>query len=252
MSSIATTPSNRPLVIRSAVAYKIQYTDYLRPLRSDFFYSCAYCGIAESEATALRFTIDHYEPVSARPDLINVYANLMYCCEACNSRKGDRTPSESARNAGKRFFKVDVDVFADHFTYDNLRIKERTPTGWYTIQALELNRPELRRLRELRARLSACHEYVSGGLIALQSFPLDQLPSTIRTKVLEAINHISAMGDEIESDIDRVLKEAARSLLDTGDPTPADKAENEARLDALRKTEAMHPGVWRGRHVKRR
>ena len=56
---------------------------------------------------AIRFTIDHYEPRSARPELENDYNNLMYCCDTCNSLKGDRCPPQSARHDGFRFYRPD-------------------------------------------------------------------------------------------------------------------------------------------------
>jgi hypothetical protein len=53
-------------------------TVILKPgFRNDFFYSCAYCTMSEAEAQATRFTVDHYEPKNAQPDLINAYDNLM-------------------------------------------------------------------------------------------------------------------------------------------------------------------------------
>lgn len=59
------------LVVRSAVPVGRPYNEYKRYLRRDFFYSCAYCTIAETEAQAIRFTIDHYEPRNAQPQLEN-------------------------------------------------------------------------------------------------------------------------------------------------------------------------------------
>src|SRR4051794_36398673 len=103
------------LIVRSQQPQLENYQDYRPALRQDFFHSCAYCTMTEAEAQAVRFTIDHYEPQKARPDLVNVYANLMYACDECNSRKGDRCPPESARKDGYRFFCADLDEFLDHF-----------------------------------------------------------------------------------------------------------------------------------------
>ena len=103
------------LVTRSSVPDALPYNDYKPYLKIDFLYSCAYCTIAESEATTIRFTIDHYEPRRARPDLENRYDNLMYCCDTCNIYKNDITPPANARAAGVRYFRPDTDHRSDHF-----------------------------------------------------------------------------------------------------------------------------------------
>jgi 5-methylcytosine-specific restriction endonuclease McrA len=72
--------------------------------------------MSESEAMAIRFTIDHYEPQKARPDLVDDYTNLMYACDECNLRKGDRYPPPAARATGMRFFRPDEDVHSDQFS----------------------------------------------------------------------------------------------------------------------------------------
>ncbi len=102
------------LVVRSTVPVRKNYSDYREFLRYDFFFSCAYCTIAESEAQAIRMTIDHYEPRNARPDLENTYDNLMYACDECNKRKGDRSPPPDARANGFRFMRSDQDFRDEH------------------------------------------------------------------------------------------------------------------------------------------
>jgi len=55
-------------------------------VRERFGFRCGYCGVHESQEGA-ELTIDHYQPRSRggtdEPD------NLVYCCHACNSHKGD-------------------------------------------------------------------------------------------------------------------------------------------------------------------
>ena len=127
-----------PLVIRTAVPDGLPYNDYRHYLRRDFLYSCAYCTIAESEASAIKFTIDHYEPKNARADLINTYSNLMYACNSCNLYKGDRVPSDTARAAGIRYFRPDTDRRSEHFNLNGLRIDGQTEIGNFTVLAVYL------------------------------------------------------------------------------------------------------------------
>lgn len=240
------------LVVRSSVEPKKDYTEYKPYLRRDFLFSCAYCSMSESEATARRFTIDHYEPVSARPDLETDYLNLMYVCDSCNSLKGDRTPPPAARQAGIAFFRPDEHAFADHFERDNCRLKEKSGVGNFTIEALDLNRDALQRLRDIRLRISECDEFVAAGVRALRAFPIDQLPPKIRTRALETINRFAEMEANIVDDLDALLKNYAISPLDPDEPDAAEGQRNSERLANLRKTEALFPGVWRGRRLKRR
>src|SRR5687767_10620000 len=86
------------------------YTDYARYrplLRGDFRHRCAYCLTHEfyvgGEAGC---EIDHHRPQkgpSARPDLVNVYENLFWCCRECNQNKGDVWPSAQEQAQDQRF-----------------------------------------------------------------------------------------------------------------------------------------------------
>jgi 5-methylcytosine-specific restriction endonuclease McrA len=105
------------LVTRTTVPPAKHYSEYKEVLRQDFFHSCAYCTMAESEAQGIRFTIDHYEPQKARPELINYYDNLMYACEECNLRKGDRyprrMPGQTAIGSSDRTKIIEEYIFAN-------------------------------------------------------------------------------------------------------------------------------------------
>jgi len=143
--------------------------------------------MSEAEGMAIRFTIDHYEPKNLRPDLINVYANLMYACDECNLRKGDRAPPEEARANGFRFFRPDHDVHCDHFGMKGVLLEPRSNTGHYSIEAIDLNRASLRKLRQIRDRLTACDQLVAAGVLGLRRLPIDQLPKHVKGTAAAAI-----------------------------------------------------------------
>ncbi len=231
------------LVVRSDVEPGRRYGDYRQSLRKDFFFSCAYCTMSEAEASAIRFTIDHYEPKSARPDLEHDYQNLMYACDTCNMNKGARVVPATAKTDGIRFFRPDVDRYVDHFTRSGLRISALSKLADFTIDALELNRLGLRRLREIRSRLAHCEEMVLAGIRALTRFRVDQLPPEIRKSAIDAIKQIDGTQLAIAAAINDVLRDHARSpLLDNDD----DPAEKRARLKRLKGTEALYPDtLWR-------
>lgn len=231
------------LVVRSAVPTNLDYTEYKAFLRRDFWHSCAYCTLSEAEAQAVRFTIDHYEPKEARRDLINAYDNLMYACDVCNGRKGDRCPPVSAREDGHRFFRPDQDLRSEHFERNEIWLKKKSNVGHYTIEALDLNRAALRRVRELRARLSECDQYIIEGITALRSFPLDTLPMEIRTKALNKIKDAMNVAQDLGEAIDSVLRDFAKSPL--VDPDGDSEQRAKERSKQLQELEALYPGSWR-------
>src|SRR5262245_56145346 len=70
------------------------YADYesYRPwLRDEFAFRCVFCLTRESwGAFFSQFAIDHFVPVSTKPDSSAEYANLLYACVTCNGVKGSR------------------------------------------------------------------------------------------------------------------------------------------------------------------
>ncbi len=237
------------LVIRSGVPAGLPYPEYKAYLRYDFFYACAYCTMTEAEAQAIRFTIDHYEPRKARPDLEDDYTNLMYACDECNLRKGDRTPPPAARADGFRFFRPDQDRYHENFKNRGVRLEAKTNTGHFSIEAIDLNRLSLRRLRDLRNRLTACDRYVAEGVAALRRFHIDQLPPHFKAKAARNIRKAAEVGEELATKIDDILRQFASSPLVGPDPeAPAAAAERAARL---KKMERLYPGAWRAPRKER-
>jgi HNH endonuclease len=245
MTSPTKTEDRSQLIVRSDVPLGLSYTEYKQELRYDFFYSCAYCTMCETEATGIRFTIDHYEPQSARPDLRNFYSNLMYACDECNIRKGDRIPSQSARQSHFRFFRPDNDHFEDHFELKGLRISSKSEIGYFTIEALDLNRQGLRRIREIRDRLTASSELVAGGIRGLRTFHIDRLPPAVRGDVLRTIGRATGLQDQLDAEVDALLRKYAQApILDPDQDAPERAKERARRLAELR---VLYPGIWRGR-----
>lgn len=252
---VAERMSDKPLVKRSSVPAGLKYTEYRKYLQYDFFYSCAYCTIMESEATAIRLTIDHYEPKEKRKDLENDYSNLMYACEECNRWKGTLCPPQEARDKGFRVFRPDTDLRDEHFEEKGIRVEARTPIGKYTIDAVALNRVTLRNLRKLRERLWSAAEAISDGAKEIAAFPFDQLPRHYRPLVPHLIREVAKKRKEIESDFEAMLREFARNpLTDAVPPGPEpepSQQERQERMRRLREMEGMSPDTWRGRAHKR-
>ncbi|MGC1407941.1 MAG: HNH endonuclease signature motif containing protein [Acetobacteraceae bacterium] len=233
------------LVARSVVDVGMRYPEYRQHLRHDFFFSCAYCTMAEAEAQGIRMTIDHYEPRSARRDLENDYANLMYACDQCNMLKGDRCPTPQARENGHRFFRPDQDVRRQHFAQSGIRLNSKTNVADFSIEAMDLNRHSLLRLRQIRNRVAGSVQEAAEGIMALRRLPIDRLPLEIKGKVVTTLQHAISAERTIAETIDSVLRERARSPLI--DPDPEAEAHTRERIGRLEQMEALHPGAWRQR-----
>ena len=177
--------------------------------------------MTEAEAQAIRFVIDHYEPRKARPDLVHEYANLMYSCDECNVRKGDRCPPPEARANDYRFFRPDQDVYQEHFQINGIRIKPKSNVGNYSIEALDLNRLVLRRLRGIRERLTKCDDLVAQGVLGLRKFHIDRLPPRVKGSAVRAINQAGSVAGQMADDIDSLLRKHARSELIDLEPESA-------------------------------
>jgi hypothetical protein len=201
--------------------------------------------MSEAEAQAIRFTVDHYEPRNARPDLQHQYENLMYSCDECNLRKGDRCPPLQARADGYRFFRPDQDLYQEHFEKNGLRVNAKSNTGSYSVDALDLNRYSLRRLREIRERLLECDRLVIEGVLGLRNFRIDQLPPNVKGVALRAINRASAAADQIANNVDSLLREYARSPLIDAETHQGPEAHAEQRAARLKQLQVLYPETWR-------
>ena len=237
----------QPLVVRTASVPTVEdYHEYRELLRFDFLHSCAYCTMSESEAAAIRFTIDHYEPRSARPDLETVYTNLFWACDECNRRKGDITPPARARAAGFRGFRIDEDLAADHFELIGLLLRRSSNVGQFTIDAADLNRKSLMRLRDIRRRLVECDQFVSEGIHILKRSQIDRLPQEEKGQVFATIMRAARVAEKLADDIDELLRKAAKSDLIDPDPESAERAAD--RRERMKKLHGLFEGNWRGRN----
>ncbi|MET4199078.1 hypothetical protein ABIA95_003078 [Bradyrhizobium sp. LA8.1] len=231
---------DRRVVSRSSVEPGKPYTEYRQSLRRDFFYSCAYCTMTEFEAQAIRMTIDHYEPKSVRSDLANDYSNLMYACDICNERKGNRSPPPEARAEGFRFFRADAEPRQDHFeTEPDNQLKGKTSVGDFTTKMLDLNRENLLGLRAVRRRMAECMPLIAEGVLALRAFPIDHLPPWVRVRALKTIESMTDAAASMQEQVDDVLLSFAKSEMIDPDETSDDR--RTAREVYVKGLEALFP-----------
>lgn len=106
---------------------------------------CEYCQLSNAGQEAT-FHIDHVVPrIASGPTTIE---NLALACVSCSLRKGARQTAMDPRSGQiLPLFNPRTQRWSDHFRWDDLRIKARTPIGRVTIQALALNRPQILGIR---------------------------------------------------------------------------------------------------------
>jgi hypothetical protein len=64
------------------------HESYRSWVRDEFAFRCVFCLRREVMGQECgEFAIDHFLPVSYRPDLVTEYPNLLYVCTRCNLRK---------------------------------------------------------------------------------------------------------------------------------------------------------------------
>lgn len=142
-------------------------------LRDEFTFRCVYCLEREVWArTVGKFAIDHFLPVSIRPDLELEYSNLLYSCTACNSLKGDRIVPDPTAHLLAATVTVDDDGVIRGTTRESRRI----------ISRLQLDGPEATEFRKRLLAILRLAEAHDPDLFArLMGFP-DDLPDLTKLK----------------------------------------------------------------------
>jgi hypothetical protein len=103
-------------------------------------YCCGYCGVSEN-SVGNELDIDHYQPIKSggTDDL----SNLIYVCPGCNRFKADYWPQEDDPDSFNLLHPHADDLSAHISLATNGRLVGITPRGWFHIQWLHLNRPQL-------------------------------------------------------------------------------------------------------------
>ncbi len=110
---------------------------------------CEYCRSQEIFSPD-RFQIDHIQPQAKGGS--DEATNLAWACGGCNNAKADATLGDDPETGSMvELFHPRRNTWSEHFRWsaDVLAIEGLTPAGRATIQKLELNRPNLIRLREV-------------------------------------------------------------------------------------------------------
>ena len=107
---------------------------------------CGYCGVCEHNVGGM-LEIDHFRPL--RHSGTNALDNLVYACTTCNRFKGDYWPAPDVPES-LSLLHPGRDKSTHLLETVEGRLAGLTPRGWFHIERLHLNRPQLIALRQAR------------------------------------------------------------------------------------------------------
>jgi hypothetical protein len=153
-------------------------------------------------AGSSQFWIEHLEPQSDRPDLRNVYGNLVYACRRCNLARRSRPRVD---RDGRRLLDPCADTWFSHFGHDGDELIAITPDAAYTAESYDINSPPKVALRKAR------REAVDEALHVLETVPalLEQVMAGIGFQP----DREQRMRLEIAEQLHKALAAARRMLL---------------------------------------
>ncbi|XXY13600.1 HNH endonuclease signature motif containing protein [Sorangium sp. So ce216] len=127
-------------------------TEARATVRAAFGGRCGYCGVSETSVGG-ELEIDHFHPQAAGGS--DAIENLVYACTARNRFKGDYGPAHDAPDSLRLLHPQRDDLGAHIEETVHGRLIGFTPRGWFYIQRLHLNRPQLVEMRHLHLVLQA-------------------------------------------------------------------------------------------------
>ena len=116
-------------------------------LRKEYNYRCGYCGTEEIQI-GNKLEVDHFQPHTQGGT--NDINNLVYCCHSCNRFKSNYWPRDDAPISQHLLHPREDDLTSHIELTEQGMLIGLTARGWFHIQWLRLNRPQLIQSRLLR------------------------------------------------------------------------------------------------------
>lgn len=114
-------------------------------MRERYNFACGYCGINEIDA-GNELEIDHFHPT--KHGGADELENLVYACPACNRNKAYYWPSLDAPPHKYLLHPLADDLNIHISLLQDSQLAGLTPRGWFHIDWLHLNRPQLVTMRQ--------------------------------------------------------------------------------------------------------
>ena len=109
-------------------------------VREAYDYRCGYCGVSESDIGG-ELQVDHYQP--ATKNGADSLDNLVYACVHCNQFKGNYWADVNDPDSFHILHPEKDDTVIHIQVTASGRVEGLTPRGWFHINRLQLNRPQL-------------------------------------------------------------------------------------------------------------
>jgi hypothetical protein len=107
---------------------------------------CEYCWFPET-AAVLPFHLDHI--IALKHGGQTESENLAWACFSCNLRKGANIAGLDPEGGElTRLFHPRLDTWSNHFMWNGVRLRGKTPLGRATIAVLDINHPDSLAVRE--------------------------------------------------------------------------------------------------------
>jgi len=183
------------------------YEQFRSCLRWEFSFSCPFCLLHEAQVCpngasgSSQYWIEHLEPQSERPDLRNVYGNLVYACRRCNLARRFRPRVDAT---GRRLLDPCTDTWSTHFRSGGDELLPATPDAAYTSEAYDVNCPEKVVLRRDR------REAIDESLHVLATVPV--LLRQLMVGIDFQPGHEQRLRLEIAEQLHKALAAARRTL----------------------------------------
>jgi hypothetical protein len=208
VARLLTVPVERRHAPTTDAEHARAYEGFRPCLRWEFAFSCAFCLLHEAQVCpggvvgSSQFWIEHIEPQSQRPDLRNMYGNLVYACRRCNLARRAR-PRTDIR--GRCLLDPCRDTWAAYFRHDGDQLRALTKDAEYTSETYDINEPAKVTLRRDR------REAIDESLHVLSTVPvlLEQLMARIDFHPSDE----QRMRLEIAEQLHQALAAARRTLI---------------------------------------
>ena len=157
-----------------------------RTVREQYHFACAYCGVSEIDVGS-ELELDHFQPL--RHGGSDKLDNLVYACSACNRNKASYWPTPDAPPHMHLLHPMTDDLGLHITLLDDGHLAGLTPRGWFHIEWLHLNRPQLIALRQKQAISQRTQQLLEEiqqinlqlqGIVTTQKQELDMLREEVR------------------------------------------------------------------------